>query len=148
MTVINIGNRGDKIISYLKSISVLNTLFTWGIYFGKPIVEPTTWMYLYLHLQNNAQVKISSDNYGTYSKTAQFDFVIVGNDKAMPDVELYEALDLITNNIRTFGKSSITIDDFTIMNIEEGNQSGVIRTDKQNPRLIGEYYITYKYLYN
>jgi len=53
------------------------------------------------------------------AKVALFDFVIVGNDKTIPDVEMYEMLDLLSNNIRTFNKTSIDLDGFKILNIEE-----------------------------
>lgn len=144
--IVNIWNRGDLITTYLKNIAVVNNKFPWWIYFWKPLIEPAKWMYLYLQLENNS-TKISSDNYGIICKTALFDFVIVGNDKSLADVELYEALDLLSNNIRTMDKTSIDLSWFKIMNIEEWSQSWVLRNEKENPFIIWQYNIIYQYLY-
>ena len=144
--IINIGSKGDKIITYLKNITVVNQMFTWWIFFWKPVIEPKNWPYLYINLENNG-VKINSDNKGVRAKVALFDFVIVGNDKTIPDVEMYEMLDLLSNNIRTFNKTSIDLDGFKILNIEEWQQSGVLRTEKENPFIVAQYNIIYQYLY-
>lgn len=143
--IINIWNRWDKIVTYLKTITALN-IFTGWIYFWKTIVKPTNWMYLYFTLENNSP-KISSDNYWVYAKTWLFNFCIVWNDKAKPDVELFEALDILSNNIRTFWKDRINLDWFEIMNIEEWNQSWVLRDKNENPYIIWQYEMIYKYLY-
>lgn len=142
----NIWSNLDKIVWYLKTKSSIVAKFPWGIYAWRPIVQPIWWMYLYFMLENNSP-KISSDNYGVYAKNALFDFYIIWNNKSLADVELYEALDLISNEIRTFGKQKIVLDWFEIYSIEEWNQSGVMRDKNENPYLICQFEMIYKYLY-
>ena len=142
----NIWSQLDKIVNYLNTKSSLTTLFTGWIYAWRPIVKPTTWMYLYFMLENNSP-KISSDNYWVHSKNALFDFYIIWNNKSKPDVELYQALDTLSNEIRTFWKDKIDLNWFIINSIEEWNQSGVLRDKNENPYIICQFDIIYKYLY-
>ncbi|MDR1987359.1 MAG: hypothetical protein LBQ24_00895 [Candidatus Peribacteria bacterium] len=48
---------------------------------------------------------------------------MVGNNKSIPDVELYEAIDTLSNAIITTEKDKIVLGDLEIWNIGEGNQS-------------------------
>lgn len=93
--------------AYLVGKTELNTLFGGRIYAGRPIIIPTG-KYLYFQLVNNLP-KISNDRNGTIKKMAVFEFYIVGNDKNLPDVEIYEALDILSNNIVTIGEDDDTI---------------------------------------
>ncbi len=143
----NIWAHLDKIVWYFKTKSSIVAKFPWGIHAGRPITQPAWGMYLYFMLENNSP-KISSDNYWTYSKTWLFNFYIIWNNKSLADVELYEALDLLSNNIITFWKEKIKLDGFDIFSIQEWNQSWVLRDKKENPYIICQYEVIYKYLYS
>lgn len=138
----NIGSQLDKIQEYFESIPALSIF---EIYAGKPITQPD-WLYLYFSLANNS-AKVWDDSKWTLYKEALFDFVIVWNEKNLPDVELYEALDTLSNSIRTFWKEKIDLTDFTIFSIEEWNQSWILRDTNDTPYLIAQYNFIYKYLY-
>lgn len=80
---------------------------------------------------------------------ALLEFYIIGNDKNMPDVEIYEALDALSNAIVTIGSDDDIIDmgDMIVHSIAEGAQSGILRETDENPYLIAQYNILYKYRY-
>ena len=138
----NIGSQLDKIQEYFEWIPALDIF---EIYAGKPITQPDR-LYLYFTLANNS-IKIQDDSSWAIYKEALFDFVIVWNKKDIPDVELYEALDLLSTNITTFGKTKIELTDFEIFSIQEWAQSGVLRDVNDTPYLIAQYNFIYKYLY-
>lgn len=134
--IINIWAKLDLIQEKLEELTSLN------VFAGKPIQEPT-WMYVYFELQTNS-AKIRDDSTWVLYKEALFDFYIISNNVSTPDVELYEKLDQISNSITWF---RIDLNWFEILDIQEWNQSWVLRNDKNNPLVIAQYSIIYKYLY-
>lgn len=110
---------------------------------GKPNEEIQDWVYLYFTLETNGE-KIWDDSKWTIYKEWLFDFYLVYNDASTPDVVLYEKLNEISNLIcfKTYD-----LNWFKISSISEWNQSWVLRNTKNNPLIIAQYNIIYKYLY-
>lgn len=140
MSIINIGSKLDKIQAYIEDLELFEWVYAW-----KPITEPTG-VYLWFEMVNNSP-KLWDDSEWTLLKEWLFNFHIVSNDKNTPDVVLYEKLDELSNELRTMNKDKIILDDFEIWNIEEANQSGVLKDIKENPYIIAQYTMIYKYRY-
>lgn len=140
----NIWSQIDKIQAYIAWISAVLEVFAGWIFAWKPIIEPKNGKYLWFELINNSP-KISNDTTGTTIKSALFHFYIVWNNKSVPDVELYEAIDILSNSILTAEKDKIILEDFEIWNISEWNQSWVVKDTNENPYIVAQYTIIYKY---
>ncbi len=144
MTIVNIWSKVDKIEEYLSWNTILDNLFVWGISAGKPIIQ-SEGLSLYFALTNNSVLVNTSRKDGkNLVKRALFEFVIVSNNKAISNVEMYEALDTLSNEIC---EKHIDLDGFTIYNIFEENQSWVIVDTNENPILIAQYNFDYKSKY-
>lgn len=141
MTIINIWSKLDLIQAYLKANTTLNDLFTWWIYAWKP-VEVWATLSLYFGLSNNTPL-IETDRkwQKNLKKRAIMEFVITTNKKDIPEAEIYEALDTLSNEI--VGKE-IQLTGFLINGIQEGNQSGVLVDTNENPLLVAQYDFDYK----
>lgn len=137
----------DELQAYIAGITAVSDVFSTRIYAGKPIIVPTG-KYLYFQLLNNSE-KVGNDRVGGTKKMALLEFYIIGNDKNMPDVEIYEALDALSNAIVTIGSDDDIIDmgDMIVHSIAEGAQSGILQETDENPYLIAQYNILYKYRY-
>lgn len=144
----NIGAYLDELQAHVASFSQITDIFSTRIYAGRPIIVPTTGKYLYFQMLNNSE-KVGNDRNGTVKKIALFEFYIIGNDKNLPDVEIYEALDTISNNLVTIGgdDDEIALWDLIMHSISEGAQSGILRETDENPYLIAQYNILYKSQY-
>ena len=99
-------------------------------------------------LINNSEAQ-GDDRGGTHIKRATLEFTIIANGKNVPDQDLYTWLDAISNAIVTMGGNDTRIDlsGLTLFSIEEGVQSGVIREVDENPQLLAQYGVLYKYRY-
>lgn len=135
----------DKIQAYLKANTTINTLFWGRIYAWRPIGD-LQGKSLFFSLINNS-IQVAWDRNGTIRKKASFEFYIIGGGKWVPEVELYEALDVVSNEIITECSTTIDLDGFFLHSIEEWNQSGILRDAKDNPFLIATYNISYTYKY-
>lgn len=147
----NFGAYLAAFIDHLESKTAITTVFGTRIFAGKPVEiqddgngEP----YLYVMLINNSEA-VGDDRKGTHIKRALLEFCIVGNGKDIPDQDLYTWLDVISNAIVTVGgdDTRIDLDGLTMQSIEEGAQSGVIREVVENPTLLAQYSVLYKYRY-
>jgi uncharacterized protein with NRDE domain len=144
MSIVNIWSKLDLIQSLLVWNTTLNTLFSWWIFAGKPL---DVWddLSLYFWLSNNTPL-IETDRkwQKNLKKRALFEFVITTNKKDTPEVEIYEALDILSNEIVWL---EIDLSWFTINWIQEWNQSWVLMDVNQNPLLVSQYFIDYTSLY-
>ena len=140
----NIWSQLDKIQAYLTWIPEIEEVFTGWIFAWKPVIPPTSGKYLWFELINNSP-KISNDTTWTTIKSALFHFYIVWNNKSTPDVELYEAIDILSNSVLTAEKDKIILENFEIWNISEWNQSWVVKDTNENPYIMAQYTMIYKY---
>lgn len=144
MTITNIWSKFDLIADYFSSISNLTDVFTWGIYAWKPLDVDSS-LSLYFSLSNNAPiVETDRDWWKDVKKKALLDFVITTNKKDTPEVVIYEALDILSNEIVW---SEIDLSWFIINWIQEGNQTGVLYDTNENPLLIAQFQVDYKNKY-
>lgn len=144
--IINIWAKLHLLRDYFITKERVTTIFPGGITVGKPVVQPTSWMYCYFDLDGN-NMSIRNDVDGTIVKEGLFEFIISANKKNTPDVDVYEALDSFSNAVQTTKNTpSIDLDGFKVYSITEDIQSGILR-DTECPYLIARYRIVYKYFY-
>lgn len=143
--IINIWSKQHLLRTYFLTKDRVTATFPGWLLVWKPVSVPTWGMYCYFALDTNSE-KVGNDSVGTVMKEGLFDFYICANDKNTPDVEIFEALDTLSNAILTEQWSNISLDSFKVSYIVEGAQSGILR-DEENPYLIAQYRIGYKYLY-
>lgn len=144
MTIINIWAKFDKLQEYLSNNSTINALFPWGIYAGKPL-NVDSQLSLYFSLAtNNPLVENDRKGQKNLKKRALLDFVLTANKKDTPEVVIYEALDILSNEIVW---SEIDLSWFIINWIQEGNQTGVLYDTNENPLLIAQFQVDYKNKY-
>lgn len=116
------------------------------VYAGKPIIEPK-WKYAYFRLESN-RPSISDDTSGILHKKADFDFIFVGGSRDMSDREIYEMLDDFSRKFLTEKNEWIILGkNFKIFSILDGDQSGVMRNEKENPLLLAVFSLRYQYRY-
>lgn len=141
MTIINIGRKFDLIQEYLSNNTTISALFLWGIFAWKPL-DVWSDLSLYFGLSNNAPL-IETDRkwQKNLKKRALLEFVITTNKKNIPEVEIYEALDILSNEIVWL---QIDLSWFIIHWIQEWNQSWVLIDTNQNPLLIAQFEFIYK----
>ena len=139
--VINIWSVFDRIQEYLSDNITISALFPWWIYAWKPL-DISSWLSLYFSLSNNSPLIETDRNWRKIiKKRALLDFIIVTNKKDTPDVEIYEALDTLSNEIVWI---EINLNWFIINWIQEWNQSWVLVDTNENPLLIAQYNIDYE----
>lgn len=143
--IINIWAKQHLLRTYFLTKDKVTVTFPGWLFVWKPISVPTSGMYCYFTLDTNSE-KVWNDYVWTTVKEWLFEFYICANDKNTPDVELFEALDTLSNAIITEQWSNISLDSFKVMYIIEWVQSWVLR-DEENPYIIAQYRIGYKYLY-
>lgn len=141
MTIINIWSKFDKIQEYLENNATILALFPWWIWAWKPL-DVWSSLSLYFWLSNNAPL-IETDRkwQKNLKKRALFEFVITTNKKDIPEVEIYEALDTLSNEIVW---KAVDLSWFIIHWIQEWNQSWVLMDTNENPLLIAQYEFDYK----
>lgn len=116
------------------------------VYAGKPIIEPK-WKYAYFRLENNSP-SVHDDTTGIIHKKADFDFIFVSGSRNTSDKEIYEMLDDFSRKFLTEKNEWITLgNNFKIFSVLDGQQSGVIRDEKQNPLLLAVFSLRYQYRY-
>jgi hypothetical protein len=136
--IINFGTQLGAFYTWIASKGL-----TYPIYSGKPIVEDAS-IYGFFQLVGNTPIN-QDDNKLYQIKKATLDFAIVASDKNVSDKALYDRLDSLSNAIVSQGmQAGETIGGVYVYSIEEGNQSGIIRDDKQNPYILAEFYIVYR----
>ena len=141
--IVNIWTKLEDLTTYVRWIAAINTDFAGKIYSWKPSSEIKE-RYMYMSLVDNSHfVKTSNE---TLKKRATIDFVLFGV-KGESDVDLYNSLDLIVNELVTECVPWIDIWAWFLLHaIEEGNQSWIVY-EKKRPFLQGEFFITYKSKY-
>ena len=142
MIIINIGSKLDLLNTYFSNNITLSNLFSWGIYNGKPL-ENQSWLTLYFRLESNKTL-VDDDSKRNLTKRSTFEFVIITNQKNIPDVEIYEALDTLINEITD---KEIDLSWFKIKAIREITQSWILVDTNENPCLIAQFQIDYKSQY-
>lgn len=142
--IINFWSIVDKFEAFLSDNTNISWLFVGWISAWKPIIQ-WEWLSLYFSLENNSPLISSSrKNSWVINKRALVQFVLVSNKKDTPQVELFEALDLLTNEIC---EKRIFLDTFEILGINEDTQSWVTYDENENPIIIALYQIDYKSKY-
>lgn len=142
MSIINIWSKFDLIQDWLKSNTTLDNLFPWGIWAWKPI-NVDSWMSLYFWLSDNSPLVESDRKWQkNIKKRAFLEFVITTNKKDIPEVEIYETLDTLSNEI--VGGDKVDLSWFIINWIQEWNQTWVLVDTDWNPLLIAQYQFDYK----
>lgn len=139
--IANIWAYSDLIAEYIATL-----WFNFPVYAGKPVVEPK-WKYAYFRLENNSE-SIGDDSHGTLHKKADFDFVFVGWSRDTSDREIYEMLDDFSRKFLTEKNEGIILGkNFKIFSILDGDQSWVMRNEKENPLLLAVFSLRYQYRY-
>ena len=141
--IVNIGTKIDLMEAHFSTLLPLIDIFEDRIYAWKPAATQSG-MTLYFSEVTNSELVGSDNTYKSTFKRAVFDFVIITNKKDTPDVVLYEHLDKVSNEICWKGFS---LWEFKVFWIQEGNQSGVVEDEGENPLIVAQYAIDYKSIY-
>jgi hypothetical protein len=96
----NIGAYLNELQAHIAGKAAISAIFSTRVYAGKPVTPPETGAYMYFQMLNNGEA-VGDDRKGTLKKRALFEFYIIGNDKELPDVDLYTWLDVVSNAIVT-----------------------------------------------
>ena len=138
---ININSKLDLLTLYFRANTALNTLFVWWINAGLP-VENVNWLSLFFFSPNDIKETSSSIVWWIATRRkAIFNFVIVWNKKDIPDVEMFEHLDILTNEITW---NFINLGWFLIRTINWEWHNWLQYDKKQNPIIVWEYEIIYQ----
>lgn len=146
MKIINIWTVFESLQKQLSENLVLNSLFVWWIYAGKPI-HTVNWLSLYFWLTtNNTYIETDRNWQRILMKKAIMEFVVVWNKKDTPDVELFEAFDVLVNEIvdKQFILANKDLELVEVLNISELNQTWVVFDTNENPLIIWQFEFIYK----
>ena len=83
----------DQIVAELKTISALTTA-TNGIYFGLPMREPSSWIYIAINIVSN----ITTDE---YSNRARLEFNVIAANENITPKEIMDVVAIIDDSIIT-----------------------------------------------
>lgn len=146
MKIINIWTVFDNLQKQLSENTVLDNLFVWWIYSGKPI-HTVNWLALYFGLTtNNTYIETDRNWQRILMKKAIMEFVVVWNKKNIPDVEMFEAFDVLVNEIvdKQFILANKDLELVEVLNISELNQTWVVYDTNENPIIVWQFEFIYK----
>lgn len=143
MTIKHIWEKFEELQAFIVGKTAISNIFTWGIMAWKPFLKENPWQsYLYFEISsNNPIVESNRTTKKILEKEAVIDFYLVFPDKWTPDVEIYEALSVISNNIC---EQEILLGDLKVSEILEWNQTWVVRADNDTPFLYAQYVFYYE----
>lgn len=143
MSIKHIWEKFEELQEYIAWKSAISSIFTGWIMAGKPYLQATPWEpYLYFDISSNNPI-VDSERIGKniLEKEAIMDFYLIFPSAWTPHVDIYAALNTISNNIC---EKWISLWDVKVSEIIEWNQTGVIREENETPFIFAQYRFFYE----
>ena len=126
----------DQIVTKLKTISSI-TSATNGIYFGLPMREPSSWIYIAINIVSNITTDI-------YSNNARLEFNVIGSTEDITPKDLVDVVAIIDDAIVTQDDSQVLeFGTFDVMKVSWANMMWPVNIVKNKIMIKKDYIFGY-----